>query len=478
MKRAPFFFLTLILFVSSASIFPSKILAQGYEPMALSTVSKCDTSNPGNGFGNLGFKVSRRESFKVENDNFMAYEKLDGYGPVYYLSSNNSRKFLFTLNANLNRMEIIDIQNPAAPISVGTVNISLPNKIHISGQYAYVTSFGNSKLTVVDISNPSAPVKLDSIGVNTAYDVTVSGRYAYVISSNSNRVYVVDVSNPKILKVVSSASVGRNPISVAVSNDHVFTVNYLDGTVTAVNVSNPEAPVVASTISLNVGINSLDFFGHYAYISSRNTNSISVLNTFNPASMSIISTLDVGTETDSVNIDGTQAFFVSAASNKLVTLTISNPTVPGIASTHTLGMDKPSAVFAANSHAYVANFGAIKVVKVSDASLPVNVGGLTVHSPQEVQIEEDPIILEAGESKFKIGYGENRLAVLCTDNFGYSEFVHFKITTNTTKFIVYREDGSRYYRLTKVVDRIQSYYLYKEFALDGETVVKTKKFNI
>src|SRR5438445_10117074 len=61
-------------------------------------------------------------------------------------------------------LQVIDISNPAKPVSVGGTNTSGgPNAIAVSGNRLYAAEdygFGDGRLEVFDISSPANPVRL------------------------------------------------------------------------------------------------------------------------------------------------------------------------------------------------------------------------------------------------------------------------------------------------------------------------------
>ena len=123
-----------------------------------------------------------------------------------------------------NSFEVVDVSNPASPTIVASLrNSALPGpfagtnalyhacSVTISGHYAYVTAAYSNRLTIIDIANPLAPVIVSSLADATnldfPVDVAVKGKYAYVAdqATSLGRIAVVDVSNPASPQVEATA---------------------------------------------------------------------------------------------------------------------------------------------------------------------------------------------------------------------------------------------------------------------------------
>ncbi len=96
-----------------------------------------------------------------------------------------------------NSFEVVDVSNPTAPQIVASLRNSAlpapfagsnaldhPCSVAISGHYAYVTAAYSNRLTIIDIASPLAPVIVSSLADNSQLsfdvDVAVKGNYAYV----------------------------------------------------------------------------------------------------------------------------------------------------------------------------------------------------------------------------------------------------------------------------------------------------------
>jgi hypothetical protein len=80
--------------------------------------------------------------------------------------------------------------------------------VAISGHYAYVTAFYDSRVTVIDISNRANPVVAASLNnsnmLGGAYRIRVRGDFAYVSASSAHAVAAIDISDPTAPRLAGS----------------------------------------------------------------------------------------------------------------------------------------------------------------------------------------------------------------------------------------------------------------------------------
>jgi hypothetical protein len=159
--------------------------------------------------------------------------------------------------------DVIDISNPTVPRIVATISDdALPGRfagsgalhhataVAVSGSYAYVTAAYSNRLTVIDIANPLAPVIVGSLQDNTALavdvDVAVQGHYAYVVDQSLSHptLAVVDVANPAAPKVVATASGSylKGAYRIRVRGDFAYIASSTAGALAVIDISTPTSP--------------------------------------------------------------------------------------------------------------------------------------------------------------------------------------------------------------------------------------------
>jgi len=143
-------------------------------------------------------------------------------------------------------LEIVDIFNPLAPVSLGEVT-TLVNSwdVELAGDLAYIAD-GLGGLAVVDISDPSNPIHLASVPTaGAAVDValggdTESGESLAVVASGSAGIEVFDLADPAAPVLVGQANTSGLAITIAMSQSRVYVADWDD--VEVFDVSNPAAP--------------------------------------------------------------------------------------------------------------------------------------------------------------------------------------------------------------------------------------------
>src|SRR5882757_3967910 len=116
----------------------------------------------------------------------------------YYLGRRVFIVFSIALLCGFNSNSQTPIPGHAGSIVNGSGGalLSQPSSVFVSGNYAYVASFGSNALEILDITDPTLPIHKGSASINGANAVFILGDFAYVTcSASSNSLAVVDVSD-------------------------------------------------------------------------------------------------------------------------------------------------------------------------------------------------------------------------------------------------------------------------------------------
>lgn len=153
----------------------------------------------------------------VENGNITHEASISGSGSPYYLGWAHNLyvvgNYAYVVSYLDNALTVFDISD----VLLGTIThkcaitgAGSPNYlanaagVYVSGDYAYVASYGNDALTVFDISdvgNGNITHQAEIHGssspnwLNGAHDVSVVGDYAYVVSAVDSALTVFDISD-------------------------------------------------------------------------------------------------------------------------------------------------------------------------------------------------------------------------------------------------------------------------------------------
>ena len=321
--------------------------------------------------------------------------------------------------------------------------IDHPLSVHVSGNYAYVTSSMSNSLEIVDISNPAVPVHKGKIVLGPATyqpdDVFVSGNYAYITISggpNANALEIVDVSNPatpfqigNIKYLDGSGALLNNPQSVYVSGNYAYVASAGSNALEIVNVSNPAAPVHKGSIvhgtegALLINPQSVVISGNYAYIASAGSDALEIVDVSNPAEPVHKSSIVHGAEgallinPKGVYIAGDYAYVVSYDSDALEIIDISNPAAPSHKGSisHLEGgalLYSPESVHVSGNYAYVASSrsNALEIVDVSNPAVPVHKGSI-VNGDGGAILSNLKDVYVSGSYAYLVGYS-NALEII------------------------------------------------------------------
>jgi hypothetical protein len=175
-------------------------------------------------------------------------------------------------------LEIINVNSPTNPYRVstlatgGTTSSSLPPSIFVQGKFLYFTNSSSNTLQVIDVSNPASPVSDSTVGTNSGPDsVYVSGRYAYVTNFTAGTLEVFDVSDPLSLLSGAVASLSINsgagqPTDVVVQGHYAYVTTEASPTLQAYDITNPTNPTLVGQVTTASASIALSVSGRYAYV--------------------------------------------------------------------------------------------------------------------------------------------------------------------------------------------------------------------
>jgi hypothetical protein len=313
-------------------------------------------------------------------------------------------------------LEILDITLPGLPVHKGSLangtggaSLLRAEAIVVSGNYAYITSYGGNALEIVDVSNPAQPVHkgviYDGNGsapyLSGAWGLFVSGHYAYVGSLNA--LEIIDVSNPaapvhkgSLLDGGGSAPYLSVGSSVYVSGNYAYVATENSNALEIVDVSNPAAPVHKGSLLdgggsapyLNIA-STVYVAGNYAYVASLGSNALEIIDVTDPAlPVHKSSLLDAG----GINQLGGppylyKAFTICPSGNNLIIgnnrggpqygsleiVDITNPAAPihkGSLKDPSLSVDR--SIYVVNNYAYVTSRASndLDIIDISNPAKP------------------------------------------------------------------------------------------------------------
>lgn len=223
---------------------------------------------------------------------------------------------------------VIDIADPSAPVVVGSVDMEdFSTDIAVSGNFAYVTSYGTG-LLVIDITNPVTPVVIGSVTtIQNTRGVTVVGNYAYVTGDgldDREGLSIIDISNPVFPNVVGFAGTYAAQ-QVVVAGNYAYVTNSKLG-LRIFDISNPATPVEVGFIDTPGRAFGIAVEGNHAYIAD-DQEGLRIINIANPANPVEVGHYDTPAFAIEVIVAGDYAY-VGDHQSGLRIIDISNPVAP------------------------------------------------------------------------------------------------------------------------------------------------------
>jgi len=267
------------------------------------------------------------------------------------------------------RLHIIDVSDPAAPVEVGLWQSDSIEGIATSGHYVLVV--GGVSLHVIDIRKPSHPREVATYTFdNQPFDIAVSGNQA-VVQLEWHHLMVLDISDPT--SPVQQASFPVNPfgVALAVSGTQALLVG-TEGQVLAVDLASLqklyEIPRLDPVVS---GFKVATAAGH-AYVTGE---SLSVVDLRNPAAPVKVAAVPFQEVAAAVIARGDYLYLTEGRTSPSFSIyELSDPDHPKSVGVLNLPSGASPWLALSGEYAYVGGGRALKVIDVSQPSAPVEIG--------------------------------------------------------------------------------------------------------
>lgn len=274
----------------------------------------------------------RDNSVSSNNGNMTIVASLSEAGPCIqtYVTtiSGNDIAFVSLYNAGL---QILNVNNPASPVSLGNYNVSgnlvevYSNSINgVPHAFLAASSGGVSIINVSNINNPTLDTIItfpgDSVGTVFA---DTSSKVLYV-GTGSGKMYVMNINNLPQVSYLTTYQSASNVNNIVVSNNTAYLAE--DGGLDIVNVTNPSSPSRLSLGSSNSFAYDVKLSGSYAIISN-DSNGVLILNVSDPSNPQIVSYLET-TDIGLASAVNGNLVYVAEDYTGVETFDISNPSSP------------------------------------------------------------------------------------------------------------------------------------------------------
>ena len=136
---------------------------------------------------------------------------------------------------------VVDIADPARPMTVGSLNSYYALSISIAGGMAYLAD-GAGGVVIIDVSRPVTPTKLGSYKTSFLFaaDIKVVGGYAYVAISTGG-LLILNVANPVNPVRVAECTIAGDARGLAIAGAYVLVADVAAGLriIDIANISSP-----------------------------------------------------------------------------------------------------------------------------------------------------------------------------------------------------------------------------------------------
>ena len=315
----------------TAADIPTNIVAANYLPLTGGTVAGNLTVNVGS-LSALGLASNGVVSTSLQRDQRLAISGHYLYGA--------------TSNSSQTTIHVIDISNPASPITVSTTIVGIGSQAYqsytgsltVAGTNLYL-SMQNDQALAFDISNPVNPIYIANIDSWNSYTNDlgiVRGKYFYEAPGYGGGINILDISNPRSPVLVGSnyaVSYSNAVASQALAGNYLYVVD-ANNALRIYNISDPANPTyVSSVVSVlgNWGAPKLIAVqGRYVYGVSYELGGpqFQIIDVSSPSSPTLVynGTVHGNAEPRSVYVSGKRAYL--GTSDGLQAYDISAPTAP------------------------------------------------------------------------------------------------------------------------------------------------------
>ena len=220
-------------------------------------------------------------------------------------------------------LQVIDINDPLAPFSVGSVKTHRPLNVTVTGSYAYAAELDNG-LQVIDISDPIAPTLVSSVETpDRAFAVVIAGNYAYV-ADNESGLQVIDISDPLAPLLVGSIDTPGRAVNVTVAGLYAYVADANRG-LQVIDISDPLAPILIGSIDTPDKASDVAIVGNYAYVADGESG-LQIIDISDPRAPKSIASVDTLNDASGIAIKDSFAYVNDEDS--LLLIDITNPIKP------------------------------------------------------------------------------------------------------------------------------------------------------
>jgi hypothetical protein len=314
--------------------------------------------------------------------------------------------------------EVYDISNPISLIMVDHIRLGYVGNVHISGDYAYITSF-DTGLNIIDISDPSDLALVGNYpNLYRAVGASVQGSYAYICCSSDSGLFVFDISDLSNPVLVGNCPAPGYARSIFTDGNYAYTANESFG-VNIFDISNPLDPFQIGGIITPERAFDIEVVNGNAFIADDDSG-LQIYNVSNPLNPIFIGSCDTPDMALGVMISGQYAY-VSDCESGIQIINIHSLSQPHIIGSYDTPFYASQSSLSGNT-LWIADYSSIEIVNVSNPQDPTYIGSYSSqHSIRDTYIDNNLAYIAHDKgfqiinvsdpySPSRIGYYENSLA--------------------------------------------------------------------
>lgn len=304
------------------------------------------------------------------------------YGRLY-----KSGDYIYhTLWDSPNGLAIIDVADPLNPFVASMHPFRHVSDIHVLDTLAFALSWIQQRVQIVNVANPLAPDSLGSVILGSIYDIFAIDTLLLVGGYNTFRIYSVsDPSAPDSIGTLPMVT-ERGAWRIQAVGTLAYVLDVL-GDFHVIDISDPAAPVRIGGYDILARGYELSVVDTLAFITTRDTQTLHVLNIKNPASP-----VSVGSFIDPIGIGRTVALHVVNSTAYLINdsaglsaVDVSNATNPTLYGRRGFPKEVLN-VSVVDSLAYVAcGSSGLQIVNINNPTAPVQIGSYQTAPARAVQ---------------------------------------------------------------------------------------------
>lgn len=195
----------------------------------------------------------------------------------------NKKIYMGTEKATGPEFHIIDVSNPANPISLGSKDIGMEvNSIYVKGNLAYVAVHDDPRLRIYDVSNPANIIQAGSFssGSQEADGLWIAGNTAYLGHEQGKKpeVFILDITSSTSVQNLGSFDVGGDVNGIRVSGRLAFLATSNSNAEFQVwDVSSPASSSLGSSFNFPQIASGIDYEDNLVYVSVRSNDALRII---------------------------------------------------------------------------------------------------------------------------------------------------------------------------------------------------------